>query len=89
MPSTLAALYRLCFRFEFRIHRGALLSWAQIIRLDGELEKAGRKTVRCRILHAAAVLVRRGHRLILRLDEISPWAAALRQAILRLRTPFP
>jgi hypothetical protein len=68
---------------------GALLSWAQMTCLDGELKKAEPKTLRYRLLHVAAVLVRRGHRLILRLDETWPWAAALRRAFLRLRTAFP
>ena len=65
---------------------GALIAWAQMICLDGELKKAEPKTIRYRILHVAAVLVRRGRRLILRLDETWPWAGALRRAFLRLRT---
>ena len=68
---------------------GALIAWAQMICLDGELKKAEPKTIRYRILHVAAVLVRRGRRLILRLDETWPWAGALRRAFLRLRTAFP
>ena len=27
MPKTLATLYRFCFRFDFRIHRGALFDF--------------------------------------------------------------
>ena len=68
---------------------GALIAWAQMICLDGELKKAEPKTIRYRILHVAAVLVRRGRRLTLRLDETWPWAATLRRAFLRLRTAFP
>ena len=68
---------------------GALIAWAQMICLDGELKRAEPKTIRYRILHVAAVLVRRGRRLILRLDETWPWAATLRRAFLRLRTAFP
>jgi hypothetical protein len=68
---------------------GALIAWAQMTCLDGELKKAEPKTIRYRLLHVAAVLVRRGGRLILRLDETWPWAAALRRAFLRLRTAFP
>ena len=41
-----------------------------------------------RILHVAGVLVRRGGRLILRLDETWPWAAALHRAFIKLRTTF-
>jgi hypothetical protein len=36
----------------------------------------------------AAQLVRRGGRLILRLDETWPWAAALHRAFIKLRTTF-
>ena len=68
---------------------GALLAWAQMICLDGELKKAEPKTIRYRLLHVAATLVRRGRRLILRLDETWPWAETLRRAFLRLRTAFP
>ncbi len=68
---------------------GALIAWAQMTCLDGELKKAEPKTLRYRLLHVAATLVRRGGRLILRLDETWPWAAALRRAFLRLRTAFP
>jgi hypothetical protein len=68
---------------------GALIAWAQMTCLDGGLKVAEPKTIRYRLLHVAAVLVRRGRRLILRLDETRPWAAALRRALLRLRTAFP
>jgi len=50
--------------------------------LDGELKKAEPKTIRYRLLLVAATLVRRERRLILRLDETWPWAAALRRAFL-------
>jgi len=68
---------------------GALIAWAQMTCLDGGLKVAEPKTLRYRLLHIGAVLVRRGRRLILRLDETWPWAAALRRAFLRLRTAFP
>jgi hypothetical protein len=68
---------------------GALLAWAQMTCLDGALKKAEPKTLRYRILHVAAVLVRRGRRLVLHLDEIWPWASALRRAFLKLRSTFP
>ena len=57
--------------------------------LDGELKKAEPKTLRYRILHVAAVLVRRGRRLVLRLDETWPWAPALQRAFLKLRIDLP
>ena len=68
---------------------GALIAWMQMTCLDGELKKAEPKTIRYRLLHVAATLVRHGHRLILRLDETWPWTEALRRAFLRLRTAFP
>jgi len=68
---------------------GALIAWAQMTCLDGELKKAESKTIRYRLLHVAATFVRHGRRLILRLDEAWPWTAALRMAFLRLRNAFP
>ena len=68
---------------------GALIAWKQMTCLDGGLKKAEPKTLRDRLLHVAATLVRRGRRLILRLDETWPWTAALRRAFLRLRAAFP
>jgi hypothetical protein len=56
--------------------------------LDGGLKVAEPKTLRYRILHVAAVLVRHGGRLILRLDETWPWAGALRRAFLSLNPPI-
>ena len=68
---------------------GALIAWAQMTLLDGELRRAEPKTLRYRILHVAAVLVRRSGRLVLRLDETWPWTPALRRAFIALRTAFP
>jgi hypothetical protein len=68
---------------------GALIAWAQMTCLDDELKKAEPRTLRYRLLHVGAVLVRHGRRLVLRLDETWPWAGALRRAFLRLRTAFP
>jgi hypothetical protein len=68
---------------------GVLIAWAQMTCLDGGLKKAEPKTIRYRLLHVAATLVRHGRRLVLRLDETWPWAATLRRAFLRLRTAFP
>jgi hypothetical protein len=68
---------------------GSLLAWAQMTCLDGELKKAEPKTLRYKILHVAALLVRRGRRLVLRLDETWPWASALQRAFLKLRSTFP
>jgi hypothetical protein len=55
---------------------------------DGALAKAEPKTLRYRILHVAALLVRRGRRLVLRLDQTWPWADDLALAFWRVRTAF-
>lgn len=68
---------------------GALLAWAQMTVLEGELARAEPKTIRYRLLHVAALLVRRARRLVLRLDQTWPWAEALATAFTRLRTTFP
>ena len=68
---------------------GALLAWAQATCLDGELAKAEPKTLRYRVFHVAARLVRRGRRLVLRLDRTWPWAADVAAAFARLRAAFP
>lgn len=67
---------------------GALLAWAQMLCFDGALVKAEPKTLRYRILHVAALLVRRGRRLILRIDETWPWAPDLARGFERIRTAF-
>ena len=56
---------------------------------DGALAKAEPKTMRYRVLHVAAVLVRRQRHLVLRLDETWPWASELATAFTRLRAAFP
>jgi hypothetical protein len=68
---------------------GSLLAWAQMTCLDGEMTKAEPKALRYRMLHVAAVLVRRGRQLVLRLDETWPWATALKRAFLKLWSSFP
>jgi hypothetical protein len=68
---------------------GTLLAWCQMVCLDGDLTVAEPKTMRYRILHIAALLVRRGRQLILRLDETWPWSADLNHAFTRLRATFP
>jgi hypothetical protein len=68
---------------------GSLMAWSQMTCFDGALAKAEPKTMRYRVLHVAAILVRRGRELILRLDESWPWASELATAFTRLRTAFP
>jgi Transposase DDE domain group 1 len=62
-----------------------LCCWAQALLLDGELATAEPKTLRYRLLHVAARVVRHARRLILRLQRTWPWAHVLAAAFTRLR----
>jgi len=63
----------------------ALLRWAALLCLQGELSLAEPKRVRQRLLHVAGRLVRTGRRVVLRLPRSWPWAQALVAAFGRLR----
>jgi Transposase DDE domain group 1 len=54
-----------------------LLAWLRLLALDGHLAKAEPKTLRYRILHAAARLVRSGRRRHLKISATWPWASAI------------
>jgi Transposase DDE domain group 1 len=62
-----------------------LCCWAQALLLDGELAVAEPKTLRYRLLHTAARIVRHARRVIVRLQRTWPWAVELAQAFTRLR----
>jgi hypothetical protein len=62
-----------------------LACWAQTLLLDGALAVAEPKTLRYRLWHTAARVVRHARRLILRLQASWPWSAALARAFVRLR----
>jgi hypothetical protein len=62
-----------------------LVCWAQALLLDGELAVAEPKTLRYRLWHVAARIVRHARRLILRLQRTWPWAVELAGAFARLR----
>jgi Transposase DDE domain group 1 len=62
-----------------------LLCWTQSLLLDGGLALAEPKTLRYRLLHVAARIVRHARRRILRRQRSWPWAAELAQAFTRLR----
>jgi Transposase DDE domain group 1 len=62
----------------------ALLSWLRPIALDGDLARAGPKTLRYRILHAAGKLVRGGRRRRLKIPGTWPWADAIATAWARI-----
>lgn len=61
-----------------------LLAWLRLVGLDGELARAEPKTLRYRLLHAAARIVRRARRTILRLPARWPWAVELASAYRRI-----
>jgi hypothetical protein len=52
-----------------------LLAWLKLLALDGALARAEPKTLRYKILHAAARLTRGGRRRQLRIQASWPWAA--------------
>jgi hypothetical protein len=62
-----------------------LTCWAQALLLDGPLAVAEPKTLRYRLLHVAARIVRHARRVILRLQASWPWAVELARAFTRLR----
>ncbi len=62
-----------------------LLAWLRLGCLDGELSRAEPKTLRYRLLHVAARVVRRARRVVLRLAAHWPWALELGAAYRRLR----
>jgi hypothetical protein len=61
-----------------------LLAWLKLLALDGELAKAEPKTLRYRVLHAAARLVRGGRRRRLKIQATWPWADAISVAWQRI-----
>lgn len=61
-----------------------LLAWLRVGFLDGELVRAEPKTLRYRLLHVAARIVRRSRRVVLRLPAQWPWSAELARAYRRL-----
>lgn len=61
-----------------------LLAWLRLLALDGDLAKAEPKTLRYRILHAAARLTRSGRRRLLKIPAAWPWADAIATAWTRI-----
>jgi len=62
----------------------ALLAWLRLLVLDGDLARAEPKTLRYRILHAAARLVRGGRRRRWKFAASWPWAEAITRAWQRI-----
>jgi hypothetical protein len=61
-----------------------LLAWLKLLALDGDLARAEPRTLRYRVLHAAARLVRGGRRRRLKIQESWPWAEAITAAWQRI-----
>ncbi len=67
-----------------------LLAWLKLLGLDGDLARAEPKTLRYRILHTAARLVRGGRRRIVKISASWPWAGAITTAWQRIQAlPHP
>ena len=61
-----------------------LLAWLTLLALDGDLASAEPRTLRYRVLHAAARLVRGGRRRHLKIQATWPWAEAITTAWQRI-----
>ena len=61
-----------------------LIAWTQLLVLDGELARAEPKRLRYRLLHTAAIVVRRGRQRWLRIAAGWPWTDQLVAAFTRL-----
>jgi hypothetical protein len=61
-----------------------LLTWLKLLALDGDLAKAEPKTLRYKVLHAAARLVHGGRRRRLKIAANWPWAEAITRAWQRI-----
>jgi hypothetical protein len=61
-----------------------LLAWLKLLALDGDLARAEPKTLRYRVLHAAARLTRGGRRRRLKIQATWPWAQAITTAWQRI-----
>ena len=67
-----------------------LLSWLRHLALDGKLAKAEPKSLRYRVFHTAARLVRGGRRKTLKIAATWPWATAIITAWKRIQAlPHP
>jgi hypothetical protein len=61
-----------------------LLAWLKLLALDGDLARAEPKTLRYRVLHAAARLVHGGRKRHLKIQATWPWAEAITTAWQRI-----
>jgi hypothetical protein len=61
-----------------------LLCWTRLLLLDGPLAAAEPQTLRYRLLHTAARIIKRARKQILRIPETWPWATELETAFRRV-----
>jgi len=61
-----------------------LLAWLRLLALDGDLARAEPKTLRYKILHAAARIVKGQRRRYLRIPQTWPWARHITDAFARI-----
>ena len=61
-----------------------LLAWLKLLALDGDLARAEPKTLRYRVLHTPARLVRGGRRRRWKIAANWPWAGAIARAWKRI-----
>jgi hypothetical protein len=74
-PSHLLSLNRAWFTAA--LTAATLLAWLRLLALDSDLARAEPKTLRYRVLHAAARLARSGRRRRLKISATWPWATAI------------
>lgn len=86
-PSHLLALNRAWLTAA--LTAATLLAWMRTLALDGDLAKAEPKTLRYRILHTAARLVRSGRRRHLKISATWPWAPVIMTAWDRISALTP
>ena len=70
--------------FTAALIAATLLAWLRLLALDGSLARAEPKTLRYKILHAAARITRGGRQRHLRIQATWPWAADIVTAFARI-----
>jgi hypothetical protein len=70
--------------FSAALIAATLLAWLRLLALDGPLARAEPKTLRYKILHAAARVTRGARRRQLRIQATWPWAADIVTAFGRI-----
>jgi hypothetical protein len=84
-PSESMAMNKAWFRAA--LIAATLLAWLRLLALDGALARAEPRTLRYRILHAAARITRGARRRQLKIQASWPWAASIVTAWNRITAP--